>query len=598
VLLSDYGFATGAAVSTYVLRSETGLGDLFHSYDDPFERPGAETIAQLQREGKETLELAMAWIEENAGRPLFFFFHIYEPHTPYDPPEPYASLYGSPYDGEVAEADAIVGDFLERLRRLGLYDQSVVIFLSDHGEGLRDHGEDEHGILLNRESVQVPLILKLPYNHLAGTRVSAPVQLIDVFPTVTHILGIPTPPGLPGQSLLALAIASDPPSRRIFSETLFPRIHFGWSDLRSLVDEDWHYIEGPTPELYDMKADPAQRHNLAEDKPDVVAELQGELDRYGRNLEGPADVSPEEAAHLAALGYVGTAGGLEDTGEILDDPKDHLDTVRLMKRGFDLFGQDRMDEAEKIFVDLLEQNPGLIDVRGQLAEVYRRQGQINKAIAAYRETLNASGPAAGHVAIPLASLHLELGELEEARAVARIGLESSPRQAHELLARIALNENDLETAEREALLALDDPSPRIAPLLVLARVKAKQGQLEEALKLVSRSRAMVEDRGLTGHSNLDMIRGDILARMGRVEEAEEAFLEEIRTFKKNRQAYANLALLYASQGRNREAIQMLQRMTQEAPDARSFYLAARTLEILGDKEGAEALRAEAVRRRG
>ena len=202
------------------------------------------------------------------------------------------------------------------------------------------------------------------------------------------------------------------------------------------------------------------------------------------------------------------------------------------------------------------------------------------------------------MAIPLASLHLELGELEEAEATARLALDTSPRQAHELLARIALNRNDVDTAEREALLALDDPTPRIAPTLVLARVKAMRGQLEEALALVEKSRAMVEARGLSGHSNLDMIRGDILARLGREQEAEEAFLTELQTFKKNRQAYANLALLYASQGRNREAAQTLQRMLQEAPDARSYYLAARTLEILGDKRGAEALRAEAVERRG
>ncbi len=188
-LLRAASYATGAAVSSYVLRADRGLAAGFDSYDDSMpetptrERPGLESAAALAK-----------WAENVRGRPLFLFLHIYEPHTPYKPPEPFASRYASaPYDGEIAAADAAVGSFVEFLKRAGLYDRAILVFLSDHGEGLGDHGEEEHGVFLYREALRVPLLLKRPGSAGAGKRISAPVSLTDIVPTVLSLLSLPVP---------------------------------------------------------------------------------------------------------------------------------------------------------------------------------------------------------------------------------------------------------------------------------------------------------------------------------------------------------------------------------------------------------------------
>ncbi|HTQ80365.1 MAG TPA: sulfatase, partial [Thermoanaerobaculia bacterium] len=184
-LLKAAGYETGGAVSTYVLRRATGIASGFDFYDDTIEMQGGERLDDLQRPGAETVKRGLNWLRGRTAKPFFFFLHLYEPHAPYTPPEPFRSRYkASPYDGEIATADAVVGDFLSELKRLGIYDRAAIVLLSDHGEGLSDHGERQHGIFLYRETLQVPLLLKLPGSAQAGGRITVPAELIDVAPTL------------------------------------------------------------------------------------------------------------------------------------------------------------------------------------------------------------------------------------------------------------------------------------------------------------------------------------------------------------------------------------------------------------------------------
>src|SRR6476469_2773084 len=179
-LLAAHGYATGGAVSAYVLRGETGLASIFDFYDDSMEVWESATLGALQRHGDETVRVAENWLDGVHDKPFFLFLHLFEPHSPYEPVEPFRSKYTNPYDGEIATADAIVGRFLADLDRRGLYDKALIILAGDHGEGLGDHGESEHGVLLYREVLHVPLIVKLPGGKLARRRVAAPAQLIDI----------------------------------------------------------------------------------------------------------------------------------------------------------------------------------------------------------------------------------------------------------------------------------------------------------------------------------------------------------------------------------------------------------------------------------
>ena len=265
-ILRRAGYATGGAVSSVVLSGTSGVSRGFDFWDDAVAptRPN-QALNRVQRPGGETETSLESWMKTVGDRPLFAFLHIYEPHSPYDPPEPFRSRYADPYDGEVAASDAIVGRFLEFLKARGLYDRALIVFLSDHGEGLGDHGEKEHGVFLYREVLQVPLLLKLPKGARPGTpSVSTPVHLTDVFTTLVAAAGSAAPAPPPGTvSLLDVARGGAVPSRRLYAETFFPRIHFGWSELRSLLDDRWHYVEAPRSELYDLVADPGEKKDLA-----------------------------------------------------------------------------------------------------------------------------------------------------------------------------------------------------------------------------------------------------------------------------------------------------------------------------------------------
>ena len=362
--LKSEGYRTGAAVSSYVLRSKTGLGAAFDFYDDAVEvRPGSAQ-GSLQRSGAETAAIARRWIEQNPNEPFLFMLHLFEPHAPYAPPPPFAGRYPLAYDGEIAATDQIIGELLDALRQSGIYDKAIVVILSDHGEGLMDHGEQEHGIFLYREAIQVPLLLKLPGNRDGGKSIPEPVGLVDLFPTVAKLVGAPVPQKLDGSSLLETP--STP--RTIFSETIYPRLHLGWSELRSLVGGGHHFIEAPRSELYDLKADPREATNILADNRRVAASMREAMRPLTVPIAAPTNIDPEEAQKLAALGYLSSS--TPTAGGPLPDPKDRIGEIALMREGAQLTQARRFGEAIAKLKAVLAANPRLSDAWILLGQCY------------------------------------------------------------------------------------------------------------------------------------------------------------------------------------------------------------------------------------
>ena len=147
----------------------------------------------MQRAGTETLAAAEAWLKTLTSDRFFLFLHLYEPHKPYRAPDRFGDL--APYDGEVAYADEIVGTLFARLKEHGFYDRATIVVLADHGEGLGDHIEEEHGLFLYDEVIRVPWIMRLPGAQSAGRRVKDPVQHIDLLPTLAALSGLAPPAG-------------------------------------------------------------------------------------------------------------------------------------------------------------------------------------------------------------------------------------------------------------------------------------------------------------------------------------------------------------------------------------------------------------------
>jgi arylsulfatase A-like enzyme/Flp pilus assembly protein TadD len=580
--LKSNGYATAAAVSSFVLRRETGMNRGFDHYDDEVEALSGRVrmLGNIQRNGSDTVAAAKEWLGKQSKTP-FLLLHLYEPHTPYTPPEPYRSRFQDAYDGEIAYTDALVGDFLKFLRERGLYDRSLVIVLSDHGEGLGDHGEAEHGMFLYRQTIQVPLIVKLPEQELAGETVEEPVQLIDVVPTVLERTGAAMAAKLPGRSLLDFATGKAGDRRHIYSETYYPRFHFGWADQHSVIDATHHYIHSPKPQLFNVAADFEETKNILSEERRTTFAMRASVMPLIKEPQAPSAVDPEEAAKLAALGYLGASVQTEP-GEELPDPKDHVQTFKDIGIAFIDYREKRYEKALATIDRLLRENSRIVDLYDLKGKVLTRLGRTEEAIEAGQSGLRIA-PNSSFLAIDVANLLLEVKRFDEAAQHAELAMKADPGQVHDILARIAIEQKDLARAEKEARLAVEKDRDRVASLMTLARVEREQGKLESALAHLDEAlqRKKPENEVVLLH----FLRGDVLARMGRVEEAERELRREIGLFPEEPTAYKNLVLLLVAAGRTDEATRLIRSLIEESPTPPSYIAVCHVLETLGDTRG-------------
>ncbi len=595
-LLKRYGYATGGAVSSIVLSGVSGVGRGFDFWDDDVVPAHAfQALNRVQRPGDEAEASLSAWMEREKSRPTFAFLHLYEPHGPYEPKEPFRSRYANPYDGEIATADAIAGKFLDFLKAKGIYDRALIIFLSDHGEGLGDHGESEHGMFLYREALQVPLLIKLPKGDApAGSTVSSPVQLIDVYSTIAKAVDVPgfvPPPGT--LSLIDVAAGLPTPERRIFAETFFPRIHFGWSELRSLLDGRWHYIEGPRPEFFDLASDRQEKANLIEGKPAAFRAMRVEMEKLRTAFRTPGAVDPEAAKKLASLGYL-SSGETAGSGP-LDDPKDHIATFQLMKDALDHLVEGRPEKAVEATGRLLAENPRMLDIWELRSLALARLGRNDEALAALKKTVELAPAGSTHYLRLVANRCLDIGKVDEAIRHAEAAKRLGDPAGDEILARALLAKGDLKGAETAALGSLGSTANKNRGYLVLARIAIRKNDLPRALDLTTRAEDETSKHQLAP-AGLHSLRGDILARMSRHAEAEAEFREEIRAYPATLAAWSSLVILYTAQNRPADARRTVEEMISASPGVDSYLTAFQTLSILGDRAGADHWKREGLKR--
>jgi choline-sulfatase len=596
-LLRSRGYLSGGFVSAYVLRHDTGIAQGFDAYDDNLPAASPESsIGQVQRDGALTLTAAERWLDARHDPRFFLFLHLYEPHKPYAPPARFARY--APYDGEIAYADELVGRFLDAMRAGGWYEKATIVLLSDHGEGLGDHGEQEHGLFLYDDTIRVPLVVKLPGSRSAARRIADPVQHLDLVPTLLAMAGAEVPNDLAGRSLRPLLEDRDPrplPLSGIYAESLYSRYHFGWSELYSLTDDRRRYIKAPREELYDLQRDPAETRNLAAQQRRTVSLMRASVERMlaGSPVQRPSNVSIEDQQKLQALGYVGTAQPVSDkaSGTGLADPKDKVEVLEAYRRAADLAGDRRYFDAIPLYRKILATDPEMADVWLQLAQVLTRAGLTADAVEAYRKViaLNPSDP--GSLIGAGAGL-LRLNRLDEAEAHARLAIAHAPAGAHELLAKIALARKDAAGAEREASLAHQADPTLPLPIYVKGRVLYNQGKYTEALPYFQQAAEALHARTLQ-INELHFYIGDIFARQERYSEAEAEFKQEIALFPHNIRARASLAMLYRAMGRDSEAEQVVANLLRAAPTPEGYALATRLWTIFGERAQAAAIEAHA-----
>ncbi len=583
-MLRDRGYQTAGFASSFILRRETGIGQGFDVYnaDTPPMSPN-DNFGTVRRDGAQTLDLAEQWLAKQNSPRFFLFVHFYEPHRPYRPPARYA-FYPNPYDGTIAYSDELVGRLIGDLKRRGLYESATIALISDHGEGLGDHGEQEHGVFLYDSTLRVAFIVKLPGQRDAGKRVAAPVEHIDLVPTLLKIAGGAIPRDLRGKSLLAAMDASDSSlaDRGVYSETLYPLYHFGWSPLYALTDARYRFIRAPRPELYDLQRDSGELRNLDAERPQTASSMLAALDNLagGRHIDQPGTVSAADLERFQSLGYIGSSRtpAAADKGD-LPDPKDKIAVLEAYRQAIDLRGEGRLADAAAAFRRLLVDNPSMVEGWGQLATVLTQQGMTAQAVDALKHAVQLD-PQLADNQVMLASAEVTLGQLDDAAAHARAALNGKPGIAHELLARIALARGNEQEALAEARLASQGDASLAYPFYIQGVALAKAGKYDEALPLLQHAEANLGAHRLQ-MQGVHLAAADALAHLGRTEEAEAEFKQEMAEFPRDTHARVGLATLYAAEGRVREAFAVLDDMLRTAPTPEGYMTAVRTLRVIG-----------------
>jgi arylsulfatase A-like enzyme/tetratricopeptide (TPR) repeat protein len=560
-LLKARGYRTGGFVAAYVLAAKWGINQGFETYFDDFDLSQTRvlSLSAIQRPANEVLDKALPWIEQAGNQPFFAWIHLYDPHSPYRPPEPFASRYQAhPYNGEIAFADSQIARLVSTLRSRSLYDRTVIIVMGDHGESLGEHGEGSHGFFVYNSVTNVPFVIRAPFSHTTHRRVADPVRSVDLLPTVLDLLGVPAATGISGVSLVPLMTgAKTELGLDVYSEAMYPLHHYGWSDLHALRSGRYKVIDAPRPELYDVDRDPKETTNLFADRRALGDRMIGQL----RTIESgftktaaampAADVDPEARERLAALGYVGTfVATASDPRAGRADPKDKIELFNKLNTATDL-SKEREGNVEASFArvisllsEVIKEDNQVIDAWFMRGTKYLAHGDLEKAVEDFKQALKLK-PDYDLAVSNLAQAYRRMGNDDAALAGFERYLTLDPTDpfVQYQMGEIWLDRGDLSRAEALFRRALDvDPSV-VAAKNALGVIALQRGDPATAERLIREALAAKSTLRLA-HFNLALLaegRGDIRT-------AEREYVEELKQHPENYKSAFNLSRLYEQVG--------------------------------------------------
>jgi arylsulfatase A-like enzyme/Tfp pilus assembly protein PilF len=508
-ILKDKGFATGAIISSFVLDSQFGLDQGFDTYNDTFEKVRISAFGN-ERVGGETSRLALNWLQQHKDDNFFLFLHYYDPHTKYEPPEPFATKFEDrPYTGEIAYTDYCIGQVIAKLKQLNLYDSSLIIITGDHGEMLGEHGEKEHTFFIYESALKVPLIFKPPGKD-KGRRISGLAGLVDIVPTICGLMNIAVPDSMHGVDLSAYFRNPNVsfPERYLYCESVTPR-RFLANSLLGVRGEQYKYIETTRPELYDIVKDTDEKNNLIEQQPQQARILQGRLKQTLEvsirrdSSSNPQNLDARSLARLESLGYI-SSGEQEDFlayDKKLPDPKDIIDSHTELQESIHLNFEGSFSQAANILGRLVREHPDIYSVRLQAALAAAALGDLNSAV---KHNLKAAELEPGE-SRPLANLGLIMlrqNKIDDAIRYSKDALEidSGNSLARDNLATGLARKGDLEAAASNYLISLEYDAGNPETHFKLAGVFSMQNKQQQAadhyLKVLALNPSHIKARSL------------------------------------------------------------------------------------------------------
>jgi arylsulfatase A-like enzyme/Tfp pilus assembly protein PilF len=606
--LKREGYVTGAFVGAYPVAAAFGFGQGFDTFNEDFHEttpgePGAE------RRANEVADAALRWLESSStkptlferGRPFFAWLHFYDPHAPYAPPAPYRDRFGGrPYDGEIAFTDAQVGRVLDWLRTSGHDADTVVMLMADHGEGLGDHHERMHAVLVYQSTMRVPLIASGP-GLPSGVVVPARVGTIDVAPTILGLLGFDADPSMPGRDLRPLATGKSIAAAALYGESLFGRLNCHWATLRSSVKDNWKLILGVEPELYDLARDPGETNDLARTDPARVQSMSIELQQALQKMAPKGDraqpnaATPEQERQLRSLGYTAGSGGsgpLDDPK--LPDPRTHAELYDRLQAASSAVGP-ALPAAFTDVQQVTEIDPNNPFAYGILASMAYRYGSLIVAARSFSRALELDPDRPG-VRQNYGKLLRELGRYPDSERELRIGLALGGDDDVPL--KVSLAETLLamsKAKEADTLLSSvlkSDPKNQEA-LIAHGRLLTAQGKPGEAVSTLDQVKTTDADQ------LIDLASAYLGAN--RFDKARAAAADALRRSPGHPWAIAILAHALIREGQAPQGVAFLERAFQIGPRrpavwdalAAGFAAAGRTNEAARCRKEAQVIRAAA-----
>jgi arylsulfatase A-like enzyme/Tfp pilus assembly protein PilF len=516
-LLHRRGYHTAAFVGSMILDPKNvtafGFERGFEAYDAGFhkKKKDEDRYKSVERRADDVVTHTLNWLSKHPSGPYFLWVHCYDPHGPYDPPGPYKSKFSDPYDGEIAYMDAALGHFVAGLKTRGLYKSAIIAVTADHGEAFGEHGERHHGVFLYDETMHVPLLIKLPGERLAGTRVEARARLVDIAPTILQLCKIPVPPAIQGESLLPLLKPASgdrgKEDRPAFGESIYAHRAFGWSVLRSWRSGKYLYVQAPEPELYDQNADPKAVHNFADSAKAVTGTLSAQLNQFWDKTSAAdgiaSNLNSEQAESLRALGYLASTNASNSKNDQDGpDPKNKIEVANLLTEA--LFEaqegseKDAVPKLEKVLA--MEPNSSLAYL--ELGRTFLHQKNYEQALPLLKEAV-ARLPEDGSARYEFGRALVETHQWADAAPQFEAALQHTPKSAelHFDLAVVYERTQRLSDAIREFQNTVALDSNHFRANLFLGRLLGMQNRASEALPYLKEA-AKIQPDSVDAHQFL------------------------------------------------------------------------------------------------